>query len=356
MVDWSLARNIAQFAAGTPGAVDLGVDLAPLATQAQEQVARYTRLEAKTAIPPLEAVDRREWAEVNLATLAKVLDPVTERLEDRTSLAGPFAGILRSGASALLAIEVGLVVGYMSQHVLGQYELALLQSDADPEPAPPRLLLVAPNLEQALTTMGLDREDFLMWIVLHESTHAYQFAGVPWLREHLAGLLGEYLKTVELKVDEGVAKSLPTSLPNPGKLVADFREGGLAALVQTDEQRRIMDRVQATMAVVEGYSEHVMDAVAAESSVDFQGMRVALDRKRASRSTPERILRRLLGFDLKLRQYELGKRFCDWVSLHEGVDCLNVVWSGPDALPTLAELTAPADWVARVKRGQQIPA
>jgi uncharacterized protein (DUF2342 family) len=76
-------------------------------------------------------------------------------------------------------------------------------------------------------------------------------------------------------------------------------------------------------------------------------LRAAMDRRRGSRSAPERLLERLLGFDLKLRQYELGKRFCDGVVERAGIDALNHVWSAPSALPTLVELDDPAGWIAR---------
>ncbi len=145
-------------------------------------------------------------------------------------------------------------MGYMSQRVLGQYELSLLQPEV-----PPRLLFVTPNLRRAVHDLEVDEESFLRWVVLHEVTHVLQFSGVTWLREHLGALLREYLATVEVRIERGAAGGLP-SLPDPSLIVERFREGGLAALVQTREQRRIMERIQCAMAVVEGYSEHVMDA------------------------------------------------------------------------------------------------
>jgi coenzyme F420 biosynthesis associated uncharacterized protein len=195
----------------------------------------------------------------------------------------------------------------------------------------------------------------LAWIVLHEVTHAFQFAGVPWLRPHLGGLLERYLATVEVRIQRGAAGGLP-SLPDPAELVQAFREGGLAALVQTREQRAIIDRVQATMAVVEGYSEHVMDTLGAEVVPAYAGLREAMEHRRANRSAPERVLMRLLGLDLKMRQYELGRRFCADVAERAGMAGLNRVWDSADALPTLSELEAPAAWLARVEREAAIEA
>ncbi len=345
MVDWSLARQIARYAAGNPPPAEIGADLSALSAESADHVAGYTRLEPPTPLPQAETLDRPAWADVNLDTLASLLDPVATRLEGRMSGAGALAGPLRIVAGATLAAEAGLVIGYMSQRVLGQYELSLLQPEVEP-----RLLFVAPNLARASEQLGVEREGFLRWVTLHELTHVFQFSGVPWLREHLGGLLRQYLDTVEVRIDRGAAGGLP-SLPDPRKLVEEFREGGLAALVQSHEQRAIMDKVQAAMAVIEGYSEHVMDAVGAEVLPDLDSLRSAMERRRRSRSAVERILMRLLGLDAKMRQYEDGKRFCDAVVDEAGIEGLNRVWIEPAALPDLGEIERPRDWLARVERG-----
>src|SRR6187200_859761 len=253
MVDWSLARQIARFAAGSDDGRKLDFDFDAASELALSQVSTYSGLELAGPPPPVHEVARLEWAEINLDSVAELLDPVGERLDGRLGGAGPLAGALRAATGATLSAEVGLVMGYMSQRVLGQYELSLLQPEV-----PPRLLFVTPNLRRAVRDLEVDEESFLRWVVLHEVTHVLQFSGVTWLREHLGALLREYLATVEVRIDRGAAGGLP-ALPDPSLIVERFREGGLAALVQTREQRRIMERIQSAMAVVEGYSEHVMD-------------------------------------------------------------------------------------------------
>ena len=343
MVDWALARQIARFAAGNAQVPALGVDLETMSADAERQVADYTGLTLPGPPPPPEMIDRATWAEINLDTLSGFLDPVAERLSDRLGSAGPLSGPLRAAASATLAAEVGLVAGYMSQRVLGQYELSLLQPEQ-----PARLLFVGPNLVKAIGEMSLDRDSFFAWIVFHEVTHVFQLAGVEWLRPYLADLLREYLETVEVSIEKGAAGGLP-SLPSASEIVAAYREGGLAALVQSKEQRGIMRRLQAVMAVVEGYSEHVMDAVGERVLPGYEKLREAMDRRRASRSAPQRALERLLGLDLKMRQYVLGKQFCDAVQKQHGIDTLNRVWEAPELLPNLRELENPEAWVSRIR-------
>jgi coenzyme F420 biosynthesis associated uncharacterized protein len=343
MVDWGLARQIAALAAGRGSEEDLPFDPVPLSREMEGPVAAYTRLALTSPTPPAEVVNRGEWASVNLETLSHVLDPVAERLDDRLGFAGPLAGALRAGASATLAAEAGLVMGYMSSRVLGQYDVSLLGAETDP-----RLLFVGPNLAGAVRDLDVDAESFGRWICAHELTHVFQFQGVPWLREHMSGLLREYVKTLEVRIQKGSAGGLP-SLPDASRLVELFRDGGLAALVQSPEQRALMDRVQAAMSVVEGYSEHVMDAIAAEYIPDHEKLRAAMDRRRSSRSAPQRMIERLLGFDVKLRQYEQGKRWADEVATSAGIEGLNRVWASPEALPSADELQHPRVWLKRTQ-------
>jgi len=113
------------------------------------------------------------------------------------------------------------------------------------------------------------------------------------------------------------------------------------------ERRVLVDRIQATMALIEGHAEHVMDAVGVEVIPSQAQLRESLARRRQESSGPMRLLERILGFELKMRQYRDGKRFFDEVVARAGIEGLNRVWTAPHALPTLAELGDPDAWIAR---------
>ena len=121
----------------------------------------------------------------------------------------------------------------------------------------------------------------------------------------------------------------------------------MISIVTTSGERETLDRVQAVMAVIEGHAEHVMDAVAPDLLPSLPKLRAALDRRRRSQSGLSRMVAKLLGLDLKLRQYERGKFFCDAIAREAGPEGLHHVFSDPAALPTLAELEDPAAWLAR---------
>ena len=93
-----------------------------------------------------------------------------------------------------------------------------------------------------------------------------------------------------------------------------------------------------------------MDAVGDDVLDDLPALRGTLDRRRRERSGFLRVLERLIGMDLKLRQYEQGKRFCDAVVARGGIEALNRVWASPATMPTLAELDDPVAWMARTER------
>jgi putative hydrolase len=107
--------------------------------------------------------------------------------------------------------------------------------------------------------------------------------------------------------------------------------------------------MQAAMSLIEGHAEHTMDAVGAEVLPSLPRLRAAMNRRREARGLPWRVLERLLGLELKLRQYEVGRRFCDAVVSDDGPRALARAWSGPEALPSTAELQAPAKWLARTR-------
>jgi coenzyme F420 biosynthesis associated uncharacterized protein len=342
MIDWGLAERVAAGVAGTPsGGSALEGDLDAFTAEARERVVAYTGLVPARAIPAPEAVDRREWLRLNLRGMRTMMEPLEAKLGGGDSAVG---GVLRAAGGMLMGAEIGGLTGYLAQRVLGQYELVLL----DPA-SPERLLFVAPNLRESARRLDVAEADLVHWVAIHEVTHAVQFTGVPWLRDHLAGSLRSLLETVDVKVD--LAK-LPT-LDDLRGAVDRFRDGGLVTMVAGPDRMAILDTVQATMAVVEGHAEHVMDAVGEEVLPTLPELRAALDRRRQDKPPAVRLLERLIGLELKMKQYELGRTFCDAVVERGGVEALNRVWSSPEALPTLAELEAPADWL---KRTESLPA
>ncbi len=236
-------------------------------------------------------------------------------------------------------MQLGALAGMLSQRVLGQYDLALLDANVTP-----RLLLLAPNLAQAARTLDVDRDELVLWVSIHEITHAVQFSGAPWLRDYLGGMLTELIEGLQVTMtgggeeqasgnggeqangDGGERGGWRSSLPNVGgwrgslpdaaelrEMVERARRGELLRLTLGEDRWALVERMQAAMSLIEGHAEHTMDAIGAEVLPSLPRLRAAMTHRREHRGLPWRVLERLLGLELKMRQYKLGRDFCDAV-------------------------------------------
>jgi coenzyme F420 biosynthesis associated uncharacterized protein len=347
MIDWKLVKRIAGSLSGEAPGVEFPTEgLGPLALDAAQRISAYTGLEPRTPLPEPELVSRRGWIDANVETMRPVFDELAERLPDRGLAVGPLGPLASHASSAVLSAQVGAMTGYLSQRVLGQYDIPLLDAAGTP-----RLLLVVPNLVGTAERMQADRDDLLRWVTLHEVTHAVQFGAVDWLRPFLASRLRELLDSLEMRLAAPPSMRIP-SPADLRELIESARSGELVTFVIGRERRALVDQLQATMAIVEGHAEHVMDVIGEEIIPSQAQLRAGLEQRRATRSTPLRLIERLLGIELKMRQYREGKQFCDFVVARGGIATLDRVWADEQALPSRAELVEPALWLARTAMGE----
>ncbi|BCJ65953.1 zinc-dependent metalloprotease [Polymorphospora rubra] len=341
-VDWDLAAATAG-ALGKSGprvsyeeATEVVADLRRLTDEAAGHVAEYTGLRSLVAHPPVRIVDRRDWAAVNIAGLSEVITPLVNRLSGDKQ-----PGALTDAVgSRLTGVQAGTVLAYLSGRVLGQYEVF----SADPG----QLLLVAPNIVEVERKLQADPRDFRLWVCLHEVTHRTQFTAVPWMRGHFFGEVQAFVDASQAggdnlldRVRRGVA-TLSDSVRNP-----DSRASVLD-IVQTPGQRAVLDRLTALMTLLEGHAEFVMDGVGPEVIPSVGEIRARFNRRREAGNPVEKAIRKLLGIDVKMRQYAEGRKFVHGVVDQVGMAGFNKIFSSPLTLPRLDELGDPGAWVARV--------
>ncbi|WP_255596004.1 zinc-dependent metalloprotease [Cellulomonas sp. C5510] len=333
-VDWDLAARLAARAVRTgPEATqaereDVVAALRAAAPEAVAHVARLTRL-VPAAAPTgavahdVRVVDRASWARANVRSLRS--------LAERAGV--PAAHGVRATAGAG---QVAAVLGLLSGSVLGQY---------DPWHPPGTLLLVAPNVLAVERALRLDPADFRLWVTLHEQTHALQFAAAPWLTDHLAARVAALLAD-----EEHSRRRLPGA--SRDRAGGGRAGGGRSVLDLLDpRQRGVVDEVGAVMALLEGHADVTMDAAGRGAVPSVRRIRRRFEARRSGApgtGAMRRVLRALLGADVKLAQYRDGAAFVRAVRRSVGTDGLNAVWTGAEALPTPAEIADPAAWVRRV--------
>lgn len=345
-VDWSLAA-----AAGRrlvpPGPKvtraelqQLVAELRSAAARAVEPVAATSRLHAPAGAPAPLVVDRAGWIEANAASmkamLAPVLDTVATRRREGASRPEPGPTAQKWGG-AITGTEVAGLLAWVSTKVLGQYDLAPQGN--------PRLLLVAPNVMTVERELEVDSSDFRLWVCLHEETHRVQFTAVPWLREHLIGAardLGTNLVPDAEQMGQRL-QQIVSALPGVVRGETDITQ-----VIATPEQRDKLARVTAVMSLLEGHADVIMDDVGPQVIPSVATIRARFTERRKGAGSVDKVLRRLLGMEAKMRQYRDGATFVRGVVDQVGTDGFNAVWASPDTLPLPTEIADPSAWVRRV--------
>ena len=355
LVDWDFAAAAAaRLAPPGPKAdrreiAQLVDELRDASGRAVDPVQTTARLQTPPGAPPALVVDRAGWIRANTASMGAMLAPVLDdvmakkRAADRARAERSGRELPDLGATSqaisgkVTGTEVAGILSWVSTKVLGQYDLA-------PQ-GTPRLMFVAPNILAAERELKVDPADFRLWVALHEETHRVQFTAVPWLRDHLIGE-ARTIGTQVLPEPEDMGRRMSEIASKiPGVLRG---EEDITQVVATPEQRARLAEITAVMSLLEGHADVIMDEVGPSVIPTVKEIRRKFTQRRKGAGNVDKMLRRLLGMEAKMRQYRDGAIFVRAVIDAVGVDGFNEVWSSPETLPRAAEIPDPQAWVERV--------
>lgn len=349
-VDWDLAVATAKRLTG-PGpdvsrAEAQGVveELRRAAAQSESHVRGFTGLHAESATAPVLVVDRSAWVQANADGFKEILRPLIRKVRAERGEPSAFTAAI---GSKVTGVEAGGLLGFLSSKVLGQFDPFYTGDDQAGGSHGGRLLLVAPNIVQVERELKVDPHDFRLWVCLHEETHRVQFTAVPWLRKHVLDEMSGLIESTEVDPTK-LVEMLKNGIERVAKLAKGDPEVSLIDLLQTPEQRAVVERLTAVMSVLEGHADVVMDGIGPSVIPSVAEIRKKFNTRREGAGALDQVLRRLLGFDAKMRQYRDGAVFVRGAIDKVGMDGFNAVWAGPDNLPTKAEIADPAAWVSRI--------
>jgi coenzyme F420 biosynthesis associated uncharacterized protein len=353
LVDWQRVRAVALNSARRAGPEEFASAQADLTQQyarrvrlSEDLIAKYIGQQLPQQLDQVHVFGRAEWVDANIANFKLLFAPF-ERV-NLEALAGTSAGARIFGGfnQFFLSSQMGILLGYLAQRVLGQYDLALLGH----EPLTTgRLYFVEPNIAQLQRRLKLDGEEFRLWIALHETTHAYEFEANPWLRSYMNDLITRYFESVSadflsFRTDRNAMVALLSRVAG-NVLSSDY----VLEWVMTNQQREIFRQLQALMCLLEGYSNHVMQEVGSSLLPSYHSMKARFEERAKDKPPLERLFTKLVGLDVKFEQYALGERFVGEVVAQRGIGFMNRVWDSQAHLPTLEEVKAPQRWIARIE-------
>lgn len=342
-VNWKLAREVTRGLAGDKEPIEPAIaeEYRELATAAS------LRLDELPELPPpaaneLHPTDRATWAAENQQTFRVLVEPLADKLSPGSmSAAGEMGAMLQPLGPALLGVQAGTMVGFMSHRVLGQFDTGIPTMDHD------RPYIVVPNVEAFREDHGLDSREIRLWAALHEMAF-HRLMAVEWLRGHFVSIIKEFYDTVEFDIPGLMGKL--SSLEDPAQLeeLIGDQPSATPALLRGESDPERLRVVQAFTAFVEGYGDYVVRRAAADLITDLDRIEEAYSRRRAEPDQAEQYLQQLAGLALERHRARDATVFCGDVVERWGQDALHQVWDDPQNLPTFAELTDPVGWAARV--------
>jgi putative hydrolase len=279
-----------------------------------------------------DALSRQELAELGLG--------------DDDPMAAVIGPMLQAMQPTMVAMTAGSMVGHLARRSFGQYDLPI------PRPPGGELMIVVPNLDEFGEGWSLPPDDLKLWICIHEIAH-HAVLGVPHVRARLDDLIGrfatgfrndphafeDHLRDLETSDESDLLGQLQQVLGEPGALLG---------AIQSDEQRALRPQLEATVAVVVGVVDHVMDQVGAKLIGSYRMLTEALRRRRVETSEADRFVERLIGLELTQATYDRGAAFVDGVVERAGDEGLARLWESERMLPSPPEVDAPGLWLARI--------
>jgi putative hydrolase len=359
-LNWDAARQFAMFGA-TEGGAESNVDPAVRITYAQlAQIAGMHVNDVTgcdTVFPEPRAVTRGQWTSETLDAYRPLFTDLATSL-GQPSAAQPdaagvdpllqmLAGISRMMGPAMMGMAVGSMVGSLAKRVFGLHDL--------PIPRPKQEVVLVPATVDAFAVdWEIPVDEMRLWVLAHELS-GFQIFSVAHLRQGLADLVRAHV---------GGFRPDPEALADKFGELDPFAGGDdptqalqrlfgdpevLLGAVQSPQQLALQPRLDAAVAAVVGYTDWVVDAVAARV-IGGDALRIAeaVRRQRATSSDEDVFVERLLGIRLGDQQVMRGKQFVQGVVDRVGEHSLTRLVSLPDSLPTPNEIDAPGLWIARV--------
>ena len=293
------------------------------------------------------AWSRAEWI-VNTIDVWKVLvEPVALQSvgalgsalpDDAKAQAGPILGILGRAIGALLANQVGSGLGTLAGEVLSVSDIGVPLAPAG------RAALVPANVAAFAEGLDVPADDVLLYLALREAAHQRLFAGVPWLREHLVGAVTAYAEGIEINV-EGIQQRVEEQMrgidPSNPEAMQQLLEGGMFELPDSPAQKAALDRLETTLALVEGWVDEVVGQATEGRMPNATKLQEAVRRRRAAGGPAEQTFATLVGLELRPRRLRDASTLWGSLRTRQGPEARDGVWMHPDLLPTAADLDDP---------------
>jgi putative hydrolase len=289
------------------------------------------------------AWSRAEWVESTQEVWRRLVEPVAEHVvgamgealpEEAKAMAGPLIGMLGKVGGAMFGSQVGSALGALATEVLTASDIGL------PLGPTGKAALLPTNVAAFAEGLDVTADDVLLYLALREAAHQRLFAHVPWLREHLLSAVADYGSGIS--IDTGAIEEQMRSIdPTNPAAIQEAMEGGLFEPKKTPAQESALNRLETTLALVEGWVDEVVGQATAERMPAAAKLQEAVRRRRAAGGPAEETFAALVGLELRPRRLRDASTLWGSLRTRQGIEARDAVWLHPDLLPTAADLDDP---------------
>ena len=354
-VNWTLATDVARRTAAAAGDASVGAADRRRTVEALRLAGLW--LDAVTDIPAAGtseyAWSRAEWIEATLPVWRRLAEPVADSVA--TAMADVMAEqappelrpmlaqagtMMRQVGGTVFGMQVGQAVGGLAGEVVSAYDIGLPLV-----PAGTTALLPA-NVAAFGDGLAVPPDEVRLYLALREAAHARLFAHAAWLGPHLLAAVEAFARGISIDtsaIEEAVARVDPTD-PNA---LQEALAGGMFEPQRTPAQQAALDRLETTLALVEGWVDEVTDAAAGEQLPHAAQMRESVRRRRAVGGPAEHTLANLVGLELRPRRLREAAALWGAMAARHGAGGRDTVWLHPDLVPGAADLDDPLAFAER---------
>ncbi len=290
-------------------------------------------------IKNIKVFDRYDWIEVNVKAFSEQFAPLEKIASEQKGSSIIGRGLSKS-SQVISTVGLGLFLGYLAKRVLGQYDPSLFGREI----VSGQIYFVEPNIEIVERQLSLKPLEFRKWIAIHEATHAVVFESASWLKGYMNQLVKDYFEATGKRF--GLEEMMSTVEIAAHDLI-EGQQFSILGMALSREQIALINRLQAIMTVVEGYSDYVMNEIGKGTLSTYDYMKHEFEARRRRKSGREKLFEEVTGLSIKMEQYRIGEWFVRQVSERRGIEFLNRVWRSPVEVPDLYEVSHPEKWIAR---------
>ena len=261
---------------------------------------------------------------------------------DPAMVMGQVQGMLARMSAGMFSAQLGQAIGTLSREVLTGSDVGL------PLVLDDHVVLLPAAIDALAEGLSVDVAEVRLYLAVREVARTRLFAQVPWLGPQVLAAVRDYAADITFDLDAIESQLRDVDLQDPAALQSAL-SGSMFAPTPSAAQARALDRLETSLALIEGWVDVVAEAATATTLPHGAALGEAIRRRRASGGPAEKVFRGLVGLDLRPRRLRDAANLFRAMEDRHGRAARDEAWEHPDVAPHSSDLDDPLGYVERFR-------